>query len=201
MAHHNQHAHALAEIIDTLETPECHGLLLFSFVPSQQPFGFVVGSWHLKIMKEQEMVFSVFLHSDRKIISFLIILGGWYVFVLLLCLLHDLVVARFIFCDFLFIAALPWFQAVPVMDHLTEQGMHLFVPRTVRFIFNAVLELALDMGKTVLVVRSIIEKSRLMVMNQNSLVCLHRRSLYTFVPLFLRAKYRAFPSGDAHINT
>ena len=79
--------------------------------------------------------------------------------------------------------------------------MHLFVPRTVRFIFNAVLELALDMGKTVLVVRSIIEKSRLMVMNQNSLVCLHRRSLYTFVPLFLRAKYRAFPSGDAHINT
>ena len=64
-AHQNKHAHALAEIIDTFETPKCHGLRLFPLIVSQKSFGFIISGRYSGIMQEQQMVLHIFLHSQE----------------------------------------------------------------------------------------------------------------------------------------
>ena len=51
------------------------------------------------------------------------------------------------------------------MNHLLDQGTHIFVPGPVRLIIDAVFQITLYVHHTLLVVRTVTIKARLMVMN------------------------------------
>ena len=145
------------------------------------------------------MVLHIFFHSQEQVIP---------VFVIIIC--RNVLI---FFPDRFKYLQIPFFKSgdlfriwvtgqpglIPEVDHFLYQTMHFFIPGTVRLIIHAVFQVPQYMGKTFLMVCPIIIKSD--IMDKDTLVILRNSSLYSFVPFFARAKYRAFPSGIAHTYT
>ena len=119
-AYHNQHAHALAELIEAFKTPECHGLRLFPFIRPEPTLLFIICGRYPWFFQERQIILHIFSHPSVQVVAISVIRLRRDVFIFLPCLLQDLPAASLIIRYFVAVRGTLTRNRVCVMNHFLQ---------------------------------------------------------------------------------